>query len=551
MSKLLSASKNISVLLAEQASAQPRNAAIYFPEGCDRRGRVAYTHLTFKQLHEESDFYAWGLRNIGVVPGQKALLMIRPSLDFYALIFAIFKIGAIPVLIDPGMGWKGFLSCVHSMQPEVFLGIPQAHILRLLRRKYFRSVRINITLGRRLFWGGWSLSELRGKSDPYPIQELDPDALAAVLFTSGSTGPAKGVSYTHRIFSTQVNLLRREYGIQPGEMDLACFPLFSLFSLALGASVVIPDMEPSQPASVDPERILEPLRDLPITYSFASPALWSQVSRYACEKQLRLPGLRRIIMAGAPVPIEVHQRLLQILDPGAETYTPYGATESLPIANFTGSEMLAESKKSSLLGKGTCVGKPIPEIKAKIITISDKPIANMDDCQELPLGQIGELCVSGQCVTREYYNQPEATRLAKITEQDKIWHRVGDVGYFDEQGRFWFCGRKSHRVEITDEEGKQQTLFSIPCEAIFNTIPGVQRSALVGIGERPRQTPAIVIEAEKNNPPTKEQVLAAAAANPLTNTIRTVLVHPAFPVDVRHNAKINREELSRWASRQI
>ncbi len=548
MPNIPSASENIARLLSEQAAAQPRAAAIYFPEARDRFGRIAYTHLTFLQLHERSDFYAWGMRDLGVCAGQKALLMIRPSLDFYALLFALFKIGAIPVLIDPGMGWGNFLRCVQSMKPEVFLGIPAAHILRLLARRYFRSVKISITLGKYRFWGGRTLSGLRGINEPYPIHAASPDDLAAVLFTSGSTGPAKGVSYTHRIFNTQVSLVQREYGIKPGEMDLACFPLFSLFSIALGATAVIPDMDPSKPALVNPERILEPLRNLPVTYSFGSPALWNHVSRYACEKKLRLPGLRRIIMAGAPVPAQVHERLLhQLLEPGAETYTPYGATESLPIANFRGSEMLAETKEASLAGKGTCVGKPIPEIQSKIIAICDEPIACMQDASEVPDGQIGELCVSGPCVTTEYYNKPDATRLAKIADGNKIWHRVGDVGYFDEKGRFWFCGRKAHRVDIHSDTGRQ-TLFSIPCEAIFNQLPGVRRSALVGIGKRPSQIPAIIIETEKKHQLTTQKILEAAAANPLTAAIRYAFFHPAFPVDVRHNAKINREELAIWAA---
>ncbi|MFA6931292.1 MAG: fatty acid CoA ligase family protein [Lentisphaeria bacterium] len=543
---------NIAQLLNQQASEQPRSNAVFFPESRDAFGRVAYTHLTFKQLHERSDSFAWGMQALGVCPGQKALLMIRPSLDFYSLLFAIFKIGAVPVLIDPGMGWKNFLSCVRSMEPEVFLGIPSAHLLRLLTRRFFRSVKINITLGKYRFWGGRTIAELQGGEKPFPIHEMEPDDLAAVLFTSGSTGPAKGVSYTHRIFNTQVRLVQREYGIKPGEMDLACFPLFSLFSIALGASVVIPDMDPSKPASVNPERILEPIRNLPVTYSFGSPTLWDQVSRYACEKKIRLPGLRRVIMAGAPVPAQVHERLLHLLlDSGAETYTPYGATESLPIANFRGSEMLAETQEATSAGKGTCVGKPIPEIQTKIITISDLPIAIMQDAQELPLGETGELCVSGPCVTKEYYRKPEATRLAKIQDGAKVWHRVGDVGYFDRQGRFWFCGRKAHRVEIHTEAGKQQTLFSIPCEAIFNKLPGVKRSALVGIGKRPTQIPAIIIETEQNHCLSDSDILKTAACNPLTTPIRHVFFHPSFPVDVRHNAKINREELARWAAKKL
>ncbi|NMA43387.1 MAG: AMP-binding protein [Oligosphaeraceae bacterium] len=546
-----SANINIAILLDDQALHQPRQGAVYFPQGRDAQGRVAYTHLTFAQLKEQSDYYAWALYNQGLRPGMKTLLMIRPSLEFYGLFFAIFKIGAIPILIDPGMGWPGFLKAVHNMQPEAFLGLPQAQLLRIFCRRYFKSVKINITLGKWRFWSGKTLSELRGKPGAFPLFKPEPEALAAVLFTSGSTGPAKGVCYTHEVFQTQVRLLRREYDIKPGEMDLACFPLFSLFSLALGAAVLIPDMNPSRPASVNPERILEALHNMPVTYSFGSPALWDSVSRYACKKQLKLPGLRRIIMAGAPVPAALHERLFSILPKGAETYTPYGATESLPVANFKGSEMLEEStKERNLAGNGVCVGKPISEIEGCIIAISDAPVATMQDTEILPPGQIGELCVSGPCVTREYYSQPEANKLAKIHDGDKLWHRIGDLGYFDGQGRFWFCGRKSHRVEFLDQQNQTKTLFSIPCETIVNQIKGVRRSALVGMGSKPRQCPAIVIELEKNARLDQETVLAALAKNSLTAEIKKVFFHPELPVDLRHNAKINREELALWAAKQ-
>ncbi len=543
---------NLAQLIVEQSRLQPRTPAVYFPQGRDSNGRVAYTHLTFAQLNKRSDFLAWGMQARGLRPGRRALLMIRPALDFYALFFALFKLGAVPVLIDPGMGWRGFLKCVRQVQPEAFLGIPAAQLLRLFCPRSFQSVQTNITLGRRWFWGGDSIRELPGENRPYPIFTPDPDEPAAVLFTSGSTGPAKGVTYTQRIFRTQVQLVQREYNIQPGEIDLACFPLFSLFSVGLGAAVAIPDLDPTRPASVNPKRIIEAIQSLPVTYSFGSPTLWGKVAKYCAEKKLTLPGLKRVIMAGAPVPGQVHDWLLnQVLDRDAETYTPYGATESLPVANFRGREMLSQTRAASAAGRGMCVGRPIPEIQSLIIRISDNPLEEYHQIEPLPQGEIGELCVKGDCVTREYYRNPEATRGAKIRQGAEIWHRVGDVGYFDSQGRFWFCGRKNQRVQTRDRQGQPVTLFTIPCEAIFNNFPGVRRSALVGLGSKGEQIPVMIIEPEPRQIPNREEILSQTTQLPLTALIQELLFHPSFPVDVRHNAKINREALAHWAGQRL
>jgi len=543
---------NIAHYLSDEAARQPRQRALIFFCGRDRGGRPAYTHLTFSQLDALSDRYAWGMQALGVRPGMKALLMIRPCLEFYGLVFALFKTGAVPVMIDPGMGWKGFFRCVEQVEPEAFLGIPAAHLLRRLRPKTFSRVRVSITLGGRFgtWCGGVPVTALTGPAQPFPIYEPEPDDLAAVLFTSGSTGPAKGVSYTHRIFATQVEILRREYGIRPGEIDLACFPLFSLFSVALGATAAIPDMDPTRPAFVDPQRIVEPIINLGVTYSFGSPTLWKRVAQACVKQKITLPGVRRVIMAGSPVPGRVHDLLLNhVLEPGAETFTPYGATECLPVANFRGSEMLAETWAATRQGKGMCVGRPLEDNEVRIIAVTEDAIPTWRDDLTLPVGQIGEICVKGPVVTREYYGRPDATAAAKIADGEAVWHRVGDLGYLDDVGRLWFCGRKAHRVETA-----AGVLYSVCCEAIFNEAPGVRRSALVGIGPRPRQTPAIVIEPEPGkydelsaNP---ARLQAVAAANPLTANIQKVLFHRQFPVDVRHNAKINREALAAWAAKQ-
>mgnify|MGYP002641817300 CR=1 FL=1 len=550
-------SLNIASKLEQLAACQPWKRALVYPESRDGAGRVAYSHLTFSQLNALADAYAWGLTSTGIQPAMRVLLMVRPSLEFTALVFALLKIGAVPVLIDPGMGWRKFMACVAEVAPQGFLGVPAAHVMRLLFPGKFRSVKVPVTLGRRWFWGGAALADLRHtERGTFPVCETQADDVAAILFTTGSTGPAKGVIYTHRIFDTQIRFLRDFYGITPDEVDLPCFPLFGLFSTALGVTAIIPEMDPTRPADVDPERIIEAVNDHGVTYSFGSPALWRTVSAYCMAKQVRLPSLQRVYMAGAPIPGYLHDRMLNhVLPPGADIVTPYGATECLPVASFTGTEMLAGTRDKTARGEGICVGKPVPEATVRIIRISDEAMPTWDDGRSLPDGEIGEIAVTGPMVTPAYLNRQEQTELAKIHDGDRLWHRMGDLGYLDAAGRLWVCGRKSHRVITADV-----TLFTVCCEAIFNEHPDVYRSALVGIGgDRQRQRPVIVIEPEPGKMPASpaarlcftEELVDLARANPLTASIQDLLFHPAFPVDIRHNAKIRREDLAVWASAAV
>ena len=547
---------NIAHYLPEAASAHPDKRAIVAPAGRDSAGRTAYAHYTFRQLDDACDAFARGLQGIGIARGTKALLMVRPGLDFIALTFSLFKLGAVPVLIDPGMGWSGFLRCVRQVAPEAFLGIPASHVLRLLCRRSFASVTIPVTLGRRAFWGGWSLEELRAPGGAFPPAPTSADEMAAILFTTGSTGPAKGVVYTHGIFDTQTRIIRREYGITDSDVDLACFPLFALFSIALGMTAVIPDMDPSRPAHVDPRRIVTPVKDHGVTFSFGSPALWQRVGDHCMRTRTRLPSLRRVLMAGAPVPGRLHRQMLEhVLPRGGDVHVPYGATEALPIASFLGSEMLAETDDATRAGAGVCVGRPLREARIRIIATDDEPIESWDEATELPVGEKGEIVVRGPVVTPGYYGLPEKTRLAKVREGDTICHRMGDLGYLDASGRLWFCGRKAHRVETED-----RTLYSVCCEAVFNQHPHAARTALVGIGaDRTCQTPVIVVEPQPDHFPRTTRARAAFAAelrelaqgSELTRDISAFLFHQSFPVDIRHNAKIKRELLAAWAEARL
>jgi len=551
-----SPSHNLAHYLSEWALTDPDRTAVLASVRRLPWAPAEWHSWTFAELDAACDGYAHALADRGIRQGALALLMVRPGLDFYALTFALFRIGAVPVLIDPGMGWRSFVECVRQSAPEAFLGVPAAHVLRWLFPRQFRSLRIRAVLGR----GGFPGNARRGAGQAralasYATAAVAPGDLAAVLFTTGSTGPAKGVAYTHLIFETQVGLLRREYGIGPADTDLPCFPLFGLFSTALGATVVVPDMDPSRPAHVDPRRIVEPILKHGITYSFGSPTLWARVGQACVRSGQRLPTLRRVIMAGAPVPARVHEALLEhVLPEGAQTYTPYGATEALPVTSFAGREMLAETAADTRRGRGMCVGRPLPEVTVRILSIRDEAIGVWDEGLVLPHGEIGEVVVKGPVVTTAYHRLPEATRRAKIAEGDSVWHRMGDAGYLDPSGRLWLCGRLAHRVRTA-----QGTLWTVCCEAIFNGVAGVARSALVGVGaDRTRQRPVIVVEPLPGQMPTARRereafvgrLLAAGGADEQTRGIRTVLFHPAFPVDVRHNAKIRREALAQWAQRQ-
>jgi acyl-coenzyme A synthetase/AMP-(fatty) acid ligase len=374
---------------------------------------------------------------------------------------------------------------------------------------------------------------------------------AAVLFTSGSTGVAKGAVYSHGIFAAQVEMLRRLYNIEPGEVDLPTFPLFGLFAPALGMTAVIPDMDPTRPASVDPVKIIRAIQHFGVTNLFGSPALIRRVGAYGIRHGVKLPTLRRVISAGAPVPAAAIERFVTMLGPGVQVHTPYGATEALPVSSIGSDELLNETRTRTGEGGGVCVGKPVEGMRVRIIPISDDPVPLWTDELPLPNGSVGEIAVQGPVVTRSYFNRPESTVLAKITETSgDLWHRMGDLGYFDEKGRLWFCGRKSQRVTT-----HEQTFFTVACEGVFNAHPAVARSALVGVRREGEVQPVLVVERDPASKiPDEElrgELLVLGAARPHTRAISTILFHPSFPVDIRHNAKIFREKLAVWAAERL
>lgn len=531
---------NVAQFLSEQAVNQPDAPAVRAPDGRDANGAIRYRERSFSALESDASATAHYFADGGIKRGTRVLLMVKPGLDLIRIVFALFKIGAVPIVIDPGMGLSKFLRCVRHSQPAAVVGIPAAIWVARLFRPSFRCVRTKLMVGK-------DFDQRIQKFTPhgaYPVVDSGEEELAAILFTSGSTGPAKGVCYAHGMFAAQIESIRGQYEIEPGEVDLPMLPVFALFNPALGMCTVVPEMNPSRPATVNPDDIIRAIQQNQVTNSFGSPALWTKIARHCQQHSITLPSIRRILMAGAPVAPALMEQMQTII-PNGEIHTPYGATEALPVSSIAASDVLGDTAARTQQGDGTCVGHPLPGVEVKIIEPYGAPLEEMDQVIELGAGEIGEIIVRGPSVTRHYDRLPEADEMSKIIDGSTHWHRMGDMAWRGPNGRIWFCGRKAERVMTS--EGPRYTDC---CEAIFNEHPQVFRSALIDVGGG---KPALVVEPEKGAFPKTDgarrrfiqSLYGRAQANAMTSCIRLFFFEKSFPVDVRHNAKIHRLSLAR------
>jgi len=539
---------NIAAALPRLARERGAQVAMRCP---GRNGRYDDA-LTYAQLDARSDAIAAGLATHGIVRGMRTVVMVRPTPDFFLLMFALFKAGAVPVLVDPGIDKRVLKQCLDEAQPEAFIGIPLAHLARSMLG-WAKSARVRISTGRHAWLADATLMQVEhaGADAASRLADTQPDDIAAILFTSGSTGVPKGVGYRHPHFVAQLTMLRDAFGIAPGGVDLPTFPPFALFDPALGVTSIIPDMDPTRPARADPRRLVRAIERFGVTQLFGSPALIAVLARHG----VKLPTLQRVLSAGAPVPAEIVAAMCALLPEDAQLWTPYGATECLPVAVIEGRELQVMRARTES-GAGTCVGRPVPPNEVRIIAIDDDAITRWSDALLVKPGQVGEITVAGPSATDSYFNRDAATRLAKIREtssdgSERIVHRMGDLGWVDDAGRLWFCGRKSQRVVTADS-----TLCAEQVEPVFNTHPDVRRTALVGIGVLGAQRPVLCVEL-RDGVGRDAQARIAAELQRLgegfvhTAKVETFLFHPRFPVDIRHNAKIGREQLAAWAAGRL
>ena len=558
---------NVGLTLALTAQRTPDRIAVAAPRsGQPKRladgQSLEYDRISFAQLDMTSNQVAIGVRKMGVQPGTRLALMVPPGIEFVKMVFGLFKAGVTVILIDPGMGRKNMIGCLAEAKPDGIVGIKRAHLVRWLFRKKFPNCKKNVVVGS---WPGCVSSHSFKQLDPSQFQADNAGSQedeAAIIFTTGSTGPPKGVLYRHRNFIQQAVQIRDYFQIQPGSTDVSGFPLFALFNTAMGTTTVFPQMDATRPADVYPPNIIDAVNQFDADQSFGSPALWNTVSTWCESNQVKLPGIRRILSAGAPVPPDVLQRVRNIIADDGDAFTPYGATEALPVACNSASVVLNETAEKTRTGFGTCVGHKFERIEWRVIEISTDPLADVSETKEVPAGTIGELMVRGPAVTDRYVTRTSANADHKVTDGDTFWHRMGDVGYLDDQNRFWFCGRKNHRVITADG-----SMYTIPCEGIVNSHPKVYRSALVGVSPKGQagpshgdtKSPVIVVEPHRKDWPetdsARQQFLSElqklTAAHEVTRSIKTFLFRQSLPVDIRHNSKIFREQLGPWAEEQL
>ena len=539
---------NIAASLPRLARERPDQVAMRCP-GRDGGYGIA---LSYAELDARSDAIAAGLAKRGIVRGTRTVLMVRPTPEFFLLMFALFKAGAVPVLVDPGIDKRALKQCLDEARAEAFIGIPLAQFARVLLG-WARSARMRITTGARAILADATLADVErdGANAGPQLADTQPDDIAAILFTSGSTGVPKGVVYRHRHFVAQIAMMGEAFGIAPGGANLPTFPPFALFDPALGTTSIIPDMDPTRPAKADPRKLHAAIARFGVDQLFGSPALM----RVLTDHGQPLPGLKTVMSAGAPVPADVVATLLQLLPADAKFWTPYGATECLPVAIIEGRELLTLRTRTEQ-GAGTCVGRPVPPNEVRLIRVDDAAIDTWSDDLIVKGGLVGEITVAGPTATDTYFNRDAATRIAKIREtradgSTRIVHRMGDLGYFDGEGRLWFCGRKTQRVVTADT-----TLCTEQIEPVFNIHRDLRRTALVGLGSFGAQRAVLCVElragvAPSEWPRIEEELRHLGEGFVHTAKVETFLHYPkAFPVDIRHNAKIGREKLAAWATKQ-
>lgn len=496
-----------------ESPSRQNTLAIY--DGADK------SSVKFSDLDSRIASFAQGLIQQGVQSGDRIAVLVPPSIDLIALVYACWRIGAVTVIADRGLGFKGLGRAVKSSRVQHVVGVRAAVVAARTLRWAARATFIDLKSLQ-------NSMQLEGLSQLALAQPVAND-LAAILFTSGATGPAKGVRYTHAQLGAQRDILQALYNISEADSFVAAFAPFALFGPALGITTGLADMDVTSPATLAAQALDDACRVTDATMVFASPAALINVLKTAQTSASSLSSLKqvRLVMsAGAPVPIET-LRQMKRLCPQAEMHTPYGMTEVLPVADLS-----LEQRETIGEGLGVCVGKPVNKCQVKIVAV-DGGIA------DLPNGQTGEVVVSAPWMSLGY-NQLWLTQQRARFEGDGLtWHRTGDVGHLDSGGNVWIEGRVVHMIHTP-----QGSITPVPLEIVCETISGVQRAAAVGIGEPGTQKIVIVLETGQNRDNVASVALTAQVRQALVQVdVVAVWETKKLPVDIRHNSKIDRTAL--------
>jgi acyl-CoA synthetase (AMP-forming)/AMP-acid ligase II len=560
---------NLADIVLRVAREDPERIAVIDLDGRGPHGTRRYQRHTYAELSADVESVAVGLREMGIAEMTRIVCMSPPSYETCVIGVALTRVGAFSIWIDPSVGYRNVAERLRRVKPEAFLGNALAHTGRITFGWGPRTLRKLLVTGSPLVPGGRAVTGFppfpgarsirslrkRAPAEPEP-PKVGPDDPCTVLYTTGSTGPAKPALYPHRNFCQVFRNAHHSWRWDPDNevpVDMAVFPAFLFIPISAGGTMVVPpiDFARQGPAQVDSAALIQVVNDCKVGSFFAAPILIENLASEALARNVTMPSLKRVIGAGAPIFGPVEEMLASVMAPDGELAANYGATEAMPSTELGSREHLQGLWEMTEQGAGICVGYALPGVELKIIDIVDGAIDSLGQTSELPKGQIGEILVRGKHVSPEYYLDPESTRKNKVPDPQGDWHRFGDTGYLDAQGRLWVCGRVSQRVQTADGN-----LFPLQVEPLFDAHPKVRRSGLVGVPAPAGELPVLCVEVEPGVGSNelavlRKELLARAADSEAASKIQTVLFKRRLPVDPRHNSKIERPRLANWATRQL
>jgi olefin beta-lactone synthetase len=516
---------NLAARLVERATAIPDRLAIAEAHG----GRTA--RVTFAELAERVARTGEGLRRQGIGEGSRVLLFVPMSIDLYIALLGVLHAGATAVFVDAWADRRRLDAAVAAARPSLFVGPPKAHLLRLLSDAV-RRIPLHWVAGRR--WLTLSRYERAPAAAPAPVADAAP---ALITFTTGSTGRPKAAARSHAFLWAQHEVLAAHLGLTEGDVDMPTLPVFVLNNLALGVPSIIPDFDPRRPAEIEPARILRQVEAEGVTTTSGSPAFYDRLLRWAEARGSTLP-FRGLWTGGAPVFPPLAERLATGVR--GEAHVVYGSTEAEPIAGIGAADMVERTRTAGGLS-GLCAGRPVPRIRLRIVRPHDGPIeldAEGWAAWELPAEEVGEIVVAGPHVLGEYFDAPEETRRHKIRDGDEVWHRTGDAGRLDADGRLWLMGRVGARVQRGGA-----VWWSTPAEVGALGVPEVRHAAYLGVNDAALGERAVlcVETADVADAALDEQLRAALAPMPVDEVRRLRRI----PRDPRHASKTDTEALRR------
>ena len=486
---------NIVEILFENAKKYPEKIAIIHKK----------EKITYRKLAQDVKNFAQYFLSKGIKKGDNVLIFVPMTIELYKILSAIFYIGATAVFVDAWADKNRLDQALTIVPCKAFIACPKAFILKLMSKK-IREVKINIISNR-----------IQKPQKEIEIESAASDTTALITFTTGSTGLPKAAKRTHEFLLEQHYILKKHLEPQENDVDLASLPIFVLHNLACGTTSVIPDFNPQKPADINSKKILNDIKINGVTTSVGSPRFYEKLAEFG-----EIKGIKRIFTGGAPVFPKL-AKLLQEKFTNCDVEIVYGSTEAEPISSISTKELL---NFKGNVKDGLYVGKPIDDINIKIIKSSDKPIENFKNMW-LGEGEIGEICVEGKHVLKEYYNSDEAQKFAKIHYNGQIWHRTGDAGYFDNNGNLFLMGRVKNRFEHNGKE-----IYVFPIENALLEIEGVEIGTVLKV-----KNEIVLISETKISKLKFEQELKNR------NFEFDRLIITEIPRDPRHNSKIDYDKL--------